>query len=320
MPSLFPEASTPEEYDEVCADERRLRPGVRAIGAELDLGEREMVRFPNGSVPVYAIGEDLVLKIYPPLDRAEHSLEAGVLRSLERRLPIPTPAVHAVGELEGWTYLLMDRLRGQSLVTAWPRLSEVDRSGLATQLGEALAALHALEPPQLEGLCIDWPGFVAEQHRTAAERQRRWGLSEAWREQIPEFLDGVELGDGGARALLHTEVMREHLLVDQSGSRWVFSGLFDFEPAMVGAPEYEFAAVGLFFSCGEARLLRRVLLAYGYRAAALDGALERRLLAYALLHRYSHLPWYLKRLPPPPGTTNLAALAGLWWGVSATGH
>jgi hygromycin-B 7''-O-kinase len=69
---------------------------------------------------------------------------------------------------------------------------------------------------------------------------------------------------------------------------------------MRGAREYEFASVGLFVSCGDAGFLRRLLLAYGYRYHQLDDALPRRLLAYALLHRYSDLPWWLAQLPPPP--------------------
>jgi hygromycin-B 7''-O-kinase len=84
---------------------------------------------------------------------------------------------------------------------------------------------------------------------------------------------------------------------------------------MPGAPEYEFAAVGLFFSCGDPRLLRRVFAAYSYLDSELDAALERRLLAYGLLHRYSNFVWYLQRMPPPTGTATLESLAALWWGV-----
>lgn len=106
--------------------------------------------------------------------------------------------------------------------------------------------------------------------------------------------------------------MREHLLVTHDSAGWHLSGLFDFEPAMIGAPEYDFASFGLFVSCGEARLLRRALLAYGYAPAELDGALQCRLMAYALLHRYSNLRWYLERLPPHADTT-LEQLARRWW-------
>ncbi len=44
-----------------------------------------------------------------------------------------------------------------------------------------------------------------------------------------------------------------------------------------------FIAVGLFVTCGDADLMRRMLLAYGYAIAELDG-LPQQLMAYALLH------------------------------------
>lgn len=57
---------------------------------------------------------------------------------------------------------------------------------------------------------------------------------------------------------------------------------------------------------GDPRLLARVMSGYG-RTFAPDT-----LLAYALLHVYSVLPWYLRELPSPPAPT-LAALAGSWF-------
>jgi hygromycin-B 7''-O-kinase len=92
------------------------------------------------------------------------------------------------------------------------------------------------------------------------------------------------------------------------------SGLFDFEPAMRGEREYEFASIGLFVACGDGRLLRRILLAYGWAERRLDEALQQRLMAQALLHRYSHLRWYLQRLPVP-GATTLEQLARHWWAI-----
>ena len=82
-------------------------------------------------------------------------------------------------------------------------------------------------------------------------------------------------------------------------------------------PEYDFSSFGLFVSCGDARFLRRALVAYGYAAPLLDEALPCRLMAHALLHRYSNLRWYLERLPVP-GATTLEALASTWWDVSAS--
>jgi hygromycin-B 7''-O-kinase len=111
-------------------------------------------------------------------------------------------------------------------------------------------------------------------------------------------------------ALLHTELMREHLTVEDGR----LAGLFDFEPAMVGAPEYDFASLGLFVSCGDARFLGRTLRAYGYASAQLDEALQCRLMAYTLLHRYANLRWYLERIPAGDATS-LEALARRWWAL-----
>ena len=281
----------------------------------LGLAPASLRRYADGSLPVYAVDDSRVLKVYPPFDIPARDTESTVLQAVDGRLSIPTPGVHAVGELDGWGYLLMDQLRGVSLAEAWPRIPDDDRLRLAAAMGEALAALHSVRDVGLDAVRIDWPRFIEEQRGTAVERQRRRGLDPCWLEGIAEFLDRTPLGDVRPESLLHTEVMREHLLVERTGDGWRLSGLFDFEPAMVGAPEYEFASVGLFLSCGEPKLLRRVLLSYGYSETALNEALEHRLLAYGLLHRYSNLPWFLERVPPPPHVRTLPELASVWWGL-----
>ena len=77
--------------------------------------------------------------------------------------------------------------------------------------------------------------------------------------------------------------------------------------------------MGLFFSCGDAALLRRVLLEHGYRDSDLDRELERRMLAYTLLHRFLNLPWDLDRLPDAHGVSTLETLASRWWGLEYGG-
>ncbi len=311
----LPKAGTQEEFEAACRDEPGLRRGASAICDLHGLGSGPISRFSGGSVPVYAIGETLVLKLYPPFEPDACETESRVLQTLGGRLPIPTPRVHAVGALDGWGYILMTRLKGECLVDCWPRIPAGDRIGLAETLGGSLATLHAVRDPWLQSLKHDWCGFLEEQRRSCVDRQRARGLEEHWLAQIPEFLDTHPLDGAPAESLLHTEIMREHLFVEENANGWKLSGLFDFEPAMIGSPEYEFAAVGLFFSCGEPAILRRVLTAYGHAGDRLDADLSARLLAYTLLHRYSNLPWYLRRLPPPPEARALQDLARHWWGL-----
>jgi hygromycin-B 7''-O-kinase len=313
--ALLPPADTEEQYEAVWRDEACLRPGVTALCDHLGRRGGSITRFADGSLPVYAVGDRHVLKLYPHVYRHRHEVESRVLQTIDGRLPIPTPRVERSGDVEGWSYVLMSRLHGESLAAAWPRIPPGRQARLAADLGEALAALHAVASPALDALGPpDWGHFIARQRSACVQHQRERGLDEKWLAQIPAFLDDVDLAPPPRGVLLHTEVMREHLLVTPTPDGWSLSGLFDFEPAMRGAPEYEFASVGLFVSRGDPGLLRRLLTAYGYPQGRLDDALSRRLLAYTLLHRYSDLTWYLEQLPPPTVPT-LPALAACWWGL-----
>jgi hygromycin-B 7''-O-kinase len=95
-----------------------LQPGVQAPAAKLGLPNP--VRFKDGSLPVYALG-DKVIKLYPPVYKDESQLESTVLQAVQHQLPIPTPNVHEVGEADDWAYVLMNRLEGEVLYTGWAR-------------------------------------------------------------------------------------------------------------------------------------------------------------------------------------------------------
>ncbi|WP_030433614.1 aminoglycoside phosphotransferase family protein [Allokutzneria albata] len=284
-------------------NDHALRPGVTAILARHGLSDQP-TRFEDGSLPVYAVNDDLVLKLYPPVHQDECARESGVLKDLTGALPIPTPEVVATGELEGWGYLLMTRLHGRNLGEVWPELSGTERDGLAEQLGEALAALHKTAVPTLPE--VDWGKFVIGQRARLLDHHRERGLDAVWLDQLAGFLDTVDLITPHAPVALHTEVMPAHLLTHNGK----LSGLYDFEPAMRGAREYEFAAVGLFFARGDGRVLRRVLKAYGFTDVGPE--LSRRLLGMTIIHVYSDLGWYMRELGVPAEKT-LDALARHWF-------
>jgi len=306
LPATVDEAG----WGALLADDRALAAGVAAVLARHGLAHGPIRRYDSGSVPVYAIGEAHVLKLFPP-DETEHAAtEARVLAVVSDTLPLPTPRLVAADVLDRWPYLLMSQLRGPRLVDAWPSLSAAERDRAADDLGAAIAALHTIDIEPLADLPPRWDEFLAAQRASAVQRQRERRLSPLWLERIDEFLVRWMPPPDSRRVLLHTEIMREHLTFDAGR----LAGLFDFEPAMIGAPDYDFASVGLFVSCGDARFLRRTLRAYGLSGAALDETAACRFMAYALLHRYSNLRWYLERLPVP-GATTLEQLAAHWWGL-----
>ncbi len=311
--TVLPRVATEEAFSAISRDEGALRPGLQRLCARLGLDPAGLTRYPAGSRPVYAVG-DLVLKLFPPVaDWPDYRIEAEVLAAVQGGLPTPTPRVHAAGEQDGWGYILTTRLPGVPLDTAWDQVPGGARDRLAGDLGETIAALHEVPPPEIaDWWPDDWPGFVARQRAVVASEQLGLGLPPAWADQIPGFLDEVGLPIR-APVLLHTEVMRQHLLVteDPSGA-WRLSGLIDFEPAMRGDREYEWAAVGAFVAEGDGAFLTRTLTAYGYPRDQLGRTLRRRLLAWALLHRYANLAWWMRRLPEPDRPT-LDALADRWF-------
>ncbi len=310
---------TSSDWGRLLTDDGALRAGVKTIAQRHGLAAEVPLRCAGGSLPVYTLGERHVLKLYPPQDAAHAEVEARVLAFVDGRLPLRTPALVTTGALDGWAYVLMSRLHGRLAVEVWPELERSAQLVLCDQLGESLAVLHALDTAPLADLPPPrWPAFIGQQRTSAVQRQRERGLAEPWLAQIDGLLDrwGFMPGEatGDATVLLHTEVMREHLLVETDGGQVRFGGLFDFEPSMLGARDYEFASVGLFVACGDGEALRRLLLAYGFATSQLDHALQCRFMAQALLHRYSNLPWYLRRLPCA-GATTLEQLAAHWWGL-----
>jgi hygromycin-B 7''-O-kinase len=313
---VLPPASTEEAFAAIGRDESALRPGLQRLCRLLGVNADDLTRFPAGSRPVYTAG-DLVLKLFPPVTTwPGYRIEAQVLAAVADQLPTPTPQVHAAGEHDGWGYVLMSRLPGVPLDTAWDRVSAQDRDRLAAQLGQTIAALHQMPPPVIaDWWPADWPSFVSGQQARCVREQRELGLPAAWADQIPEFLAAVSLPPGPP-VLLHTEIMREHLLVDHSpAGAWRLSGLIDFEPAMRGEREYEFVGVGVFVAEGDARFLAGTLASYGYDRDQLDPDLRRRLLAWGILHRYSNLRRWMQRLPEPSRPT-LDALADRWFATN----
>jgi hygromycin-B 7''-O-kinase len=309
----FPQAGTAQEFRELSRGHPRVAAGAGALCRQLGLGGAKLLE--AGSLPVFAAGDAHVLKLYPPCFAHECGHERSVLSRLQGALPLATPRVVASGEADGWRYLVMERIPGAPLDHVWSSLSAPERVRLAGEVGRFLRALHAVDAGELSGGLVDWPRFIREQAERCVDAQRRHSLAPRWLEQIPSFLARAGLPPVGRPVLLHTEIMRAHVFAVRDAAGWSLSGVVDFEPAMLGAAEYEFASVGVFLTCGSGPALRALLLAYGYGESDLGLPLQRRLLAYTLLHRYSNLRWYLDRLPVGDGISTLDALAARWWAV-----
>ncbi len=310
---LLPVVRTPEEHRRSPRDEATYRPAVEEILRAHGLPAEGVRKFADGSTIVFSAG-GVVVKFFEPIFPGEADAEAAVLRAVSRRLGVPTPGVIATGAMEGWRYVVMERLAGVQLASVWETLDVEERAALCGEVGAAVARLHEVAADALPLVVPDWEPFLAAQREGAVERQRSTGLGEPWLSQVAPFLASIDL-PARPTVLLHTEVMREHVMVARDGGGWRVSGIFDFEPAMRGDPEYELGSIGIFLCGGDAALFGATLRGYGWLGDVGTPAFRRRLMAYTLLHRYSRLSWYLDVVPPRRATT-LEALADEWFSVS----
>ncbi len=278
-----------------------------AIATELGI-EGTPVRYKTGSLPVFRFGE-LVLKLFRPDEERYIATEVAVLRRVLGRIAIPTPEALDTGTRDDWHYLLMRRVEGEPLDEIWDDIEPEARITLMRSLGENVAQLHAVPHDDLEDVARNWAAFLAKYRPTVRQRHLDKGLAVRWADQLDVFVDRWYVEDD-RRALLHTEVMRQHVMAQRGPDGWQLSGIVDYEPSMVAPPDYELASVGVFTTCGEPGLLAAYLEGYG---TPWDESIPNRVMVQAILHRYGNLKWYLERLGDADGATTLEALAADWF-------
>jgi hygromycin-B 7''-O-kinase len=274
-------------------------------------------RIAEGSQLVFSSADGHVIKVFSPEDQSFFETERVFLQQLYGRLPIATPRFDASGSWGKYPYVVMEQLEGVPLSAAWNILSPGDRRDIVSQLADATCALHALPPALFEAAPFRWQPFIEGQRAGLLAAQRSFGLEDRWLTQLDGYVASrsIDFADPARMGPLHTELMREHVLVRHEGSRWAISGLIDFEPSMVGHKEYEFCAVGLFITAGDRDLFRLFLSSYGYHEAELTEELSRRIMILMLLHRYGNLRKFLGLIPADLGLTELRQLETYWFGA-----
>ena len=279
----------------------------------------ELTPFSKGSAIVYGLNQDRVIKLFSPLYSGNWANEKRVLNFLGDRLPVATPKVVFEGCHEGWPYMIMNRLPGMPLVEVWDTLPRSVRLQLCRDAGRLLRHLHGLS---IDGLDLDqpfWPQFLETRTGELEAHHRANGTGMAWIAQMTGFVAKTPWAEARPLVLLHTEFMRDHLLVARTGDGWCLTGLIDFEPSMVGDGEYDFASAALFVAGGEFGLLRAFLDGYGLAGTGMTDGLRHRIMSYILIHRYSNLDWYLSFMPGCPEAETLDELMDAWLCFEASG-
>lgn len=276
-------------------------------------------RSEQGENIIFFAGQRFVIKIYGP-HRDNYRREKAALEFCGGSLGVETPALLHEGEIEGWPYVVMTRLKGRLAREVWHGIDVRGRLDISSRLGHMLKELHGRSAPLSQpALNRDWPGFVERQARAAVARQRSCGANPEWLESLPAYIESnlKLLPQRQEPALLHGDVHLGNLLLEERRGRWEVTGLFDFGDSLCGFHEYDFVAPGVLMLQGRRDLQRAMLLAYGYGEAELDEKLRARLMLLTVLYECSDLRKYATRLDPEAVRLTLAELESAIWKFAA---
>ncbi len=257
----------------------------------------------DGTVLVARLGATRMLKLYPPFLRDHFEFECAMLPMLHGRLNVPTPALLARGEFEGWPYMVITQLAGELLTATWPAMAQAPRCTLLHALGALAAQVHALVPGPLVAVSPRWADFIAVQRSRCLARQQRNGLPAHLLAQLPDFIAG-ELPTGPDVALTGEYTPFNLFTVDAK-----LAAMFDFGDGLVGPREYDWLGPLCFLAAGDAERVAAFMSGYG---AVLDDGMRLKLLRLLLLHRYSNPPSQIK-LTGWQQAESFEALAAFIW-------
>jgi hygromycin-B 7''-O-kinase len=285
----LPNLSNFEAFRAWRADLSRWLPIALNIAASHGLAPDQPQIFSTGTNLVVGLGCGLILKIFPPMLRAQFVSERLSLGELRGRLSVPIPEIAFEGERDGWPYLIITRLPGILGAEAWPALREPDKERVLAEIGRTIAEVQRVPVGGLAAIEPRWSAFVLAQIEGCRARHARLGLPQ-------KFLDGFDdlLRDAATLipldsppVILTGEYIPENFLLSRETGDWHLAGLIDFGDVMTGWGEYDLLGPSAFMTAGLPRRVRSLFEGFGYSRADVNPALKRRLMALMLLHRAS---------------------------------
>lgn len=279
-----------DDYRALRAD-RELATEVALVAARaLGLDATPVRVADDGSNLVAFVGDDLVLKLFPPFLRAQFESERVALRRVDGLLSLATPSIVRDGELEGWPFLVMTRVTGVPLGWVWNDVDEARRVALLEEIGGAIAEVQRVPPGPLATFEPRWSEFLARQIAGCRARHERVGLPAHLLDDVERYLASTSdvLPAQIEPVLLTGEFTPSNVLVERRDDRWRLCGLIDFGDAMSGAREYDLLGPATFLACGVRERLEALLRGYEGASEDLSALRARRLMRLLLLHRFAN--------------------------------
>jgi len=283
---MLPARPTLDEWRALRRDTAAQRGAVEAVAARHGLALSELAPFPRGTHLAWGT-ERSVVKIFVPLWPDDARVETRLLDHLTGR-GLPTPQLAAQGEIGGWPYVVMSRVRGERIGDVWTTLAATERARLAREVGALMARLAELPTTGLDDLRTTQEALLAERRPRLLADQRERGAGEALLADVDAFARALPPLADAPSVLLHADLTDDHVLVTDGA----ITGLIDFADAFVGPWTYELAAPACFLTRGDDAARDALLAGRGVEPGA---EVARAVRAWAVLHRYAHVAIMMER-------------------------
>ena len=272
--------------------------------------------FTNGTNLVIGFGDELILKIFPPIHRDKFVSERASLAQLQGRLSVPIPDILFEGERDGWPYLVITRLHGVLGSEAWPLLPEDQKERVLVQIGATIAEVQRAPLGEIANIEPGWPRFLSQQIEGCRARHTRLGLPQKFLDGFDAILrDAETLIPLDQAVILTGEYIPENFLLSRDLNGWRLSGLFDFGDVMTGFGEYDLLGPSAFMAAGMTRRVHSLFEGFGYSRADINPTLKLRLMALTLLHQFSDPLRHIQIEGWQEKAGNLLELQDLVWPV-----
>lgn len=275
----------------------------------------DWTRFALGRNLVFACGE-VVLKLSQPNWAFEIPREADALTFVHQQLPVATPELLAIGELEGWAYLVQRRLPGEMMRAQWPTLSDVVKRSLAHQQGEIMAALHALPVDHAPtSLAFDWTEMLTEQKAECLAEMQNAGVPAALLADLSPYLAAAEplIAVDGPTVLLHGDFDAINLLIEEQNGTWRITGLVDWGDIKLGPASHDFISPGIHSYRGQRDLLHAWYAGYGLNDKQQSPAFVRNVMARSMLYYAGEFARYLQSVLSAEQCRDWNCVADCFW-------
>jgi hygromycin-B 7''-O-kinase len=258
-----------------------------------------------------------VIKLGPPIWQGEMQREAAALSTVAGRLPVATPVLLAVGELDGWGYLVQTPLRGTNLRAIWAELDAADRAALAYQHGILMAALHAIPLHHVPAsLMFDWQTMLAAQRAECVSEMQRAGVADALVQQIGPYLDATRW-DNDPPVLLHGDLTHLNMLVAEQAGSWRITGLIDWGDVKIGSRMHELISPGVHMYQGDAATLHAWYRGYGWAQHATAARDQHQIMVRAMLYYADDFARLIQIVLGAAQCQDWQAMAAAFWQLAA---